>query len=167
VSHAAGDGNAKLGAEQVAEFCEALGFGGLALERVHLAGDFFEYVVNAGEILLGGFQAQLGEALLGFEAGDSGGFFDDGAAVVRLGAEQLTDAFLADDCVGFRAEAGAHEDVLNIAQAAELAVEEVFAFAGAEKAAGNDDFALLRGAAEFAAADLQDDGLGAGIEASC
>ncbi len=49
------------------------------------------------------------------------------AAVERLGAEELADALLADDGVGFAAEAGAHEDVLNVAEAADLAVEEVLA----------------------------------------
>ena len=119
----------------------ALGLGGLALERVHLPRDFFEDVVDAGEVLLGLLEAQFGETLLGLEAGDAGGLFDDGAAVVRLGAEKLADALLADDGVGLRAEAGAHEDVLNVAQAAELAVEQIFAVAGAEEAAGDDDLA--------------------------
>ena len=157
--HAAGQHNAQPAAQFVAHGSEALGLGGLALEAVHLPRDFFEDVVDAGEVLLRAFEAQLGETLLGFEAGDAGGFFDDGAAIVRLGAEQLADALLADDGVALRAEAGAHEDVLNVAQAAELAVEQIFAFAGAEQAACDDDFALLRSAMEFAAADLENHGL--------
>ncbi len=124
----------------------------------HLLGDFFEDVVDAGEVLLGGLEAELGEALFGLEAGDAGGLFDDGAAVEGLGAEQLADALLADDGVGLAAEAGAHEDVLNVAQAADLAVEQIFGVAGAEEAAGDGDLAGAdRGAAELAAADLEDD----------
>ena len=114
-----------------------------------------------------------GEALFGLEAGDSGGFFDDRAAVLGLGAEELADALLADDGVGLAAEAGAHEDVLDVAEAADLAVEEVFGVAGAEEAAGDGELAGADGgAAELAAADLEDDvglgwvfGLGSGVGA--
>ena len=128
------------------------------MRRGHLAGDFVEDVVDAGEVETGGFETKLGEALFSFEAGDAGGFFEDGAAVEGLGAEKLTDALLADDGVGFATEAGAHEDVLNVAQATDLAVEEVFAVAGAEEAAGDGEFAGADGGtAELAAADLQDD----------
>ena len=78
---------------------------------------------------------------------DAGGFFDDGAAVLRLGAENLADAALLDDGVAFRPEAGAHEDVLNVAQAGRAAVDQVFAFAGTEQAASDGDFALFGGRA--------------------
>jgi len=44
------------------------------------------------------------------------------------------------------------EDVLNIAQAAELAIQQVLALAGAEQAARNHHFALLRRALELAPA---------------
>ena len=120
LGHAAGEDDAEAGAELVAEGAVTLGLGGLALERVHLAGDFFEDVVDAGEVLAGGFEAEFGEALLGLEASDAGGLFEDGAAVEGLGAEELADALLADDGVGLAAEAGAHEDVLNVAEAADF-----------------------------------------------
>jgi len=84
--HAAGEGYAEAATEFVAEGGETFGLGGLALEAVHLAGDFVEDVIDPGEVLPGAFEAELGEALFGFEAGDAGGFFDDGAAVVGLGA---------------------------------------------------------------------------------
>ena len=158
LGHAAGEDDAEAGAQLVAECAVTLGLGGLALERGHLPGDFFEDVVDAGEILFGGFEAEFGEALLGLEAGDAGGLFDDAAAVEGLGAEQLADALLADDGVGLAAEAGAHEDVLNVAQAADLAVEQVLGVAGAEEAAGDGELAGADGgAAELAAADLEDD----------
>ncbi len=80
---------------------------------------------------------------------------DDGAAVVRLGAEQLADPLLPDDGVALRPQARAHEDVLNVAQAAELAVQQVLALAGAEEPPGNHDLALLRRALELAAANLE------------
>ena len=48
---------------------------------------------------------------------------------------------LFDDRVAFRAEAGTHEDVLNVAKAGLATVDQVLAFAGAEKAAGDGYFA--------------------------
>ena len=163
LAHAAGQDDAQAGAQVVAQQAVTLGLGGLALERVHLARDLVEDVVDAREVDLGGLQAQFGEALLGLEAGDSGGLFEDGAAVHGLGAEDLADALLADDGVGLSAQAGAHEDVLNVAQAADLAVDQVLGVAGAEEAAGDGDLTGAdRGAAKAAAADLEDD-TGSGV----
>ena len=84
--HAAGENDAEAGAELVAEGAVTLGLGGLALEGGHLTGDFVEDVVDAGEVEAGGFETEFGEAFFGLEAGDAGGFFDDGAAVEGLGA---------------------------------------------------------------------------------
>ena len=94
--------------------------------------------------------------LPGFKASDACCLFDNRAPVMRLGTKQLPDALLLDDGVGFRAEAGAHEDVLNIAQAAKFAVEQIFALAGTKQAAGDDDLALPgRGSLEAPAANFQ------------
>jgi len=97
--------------------------------------------------LLGAFELGLGETLARFELGDAGGLFDDGAAVLRLGAEDLPDAALLNDGVTFGTQAGAHEDVLDIAQAGGAAVDEVFAFARAEEAARDGDFSVSLGMA--------------------
>ncbi len=114
---AARENDAEAAAQFVADGAIALSLGGLALERVHLPRNLFEDVVHAGEVLLCRFEAEFREAFFGLEAGDAGGLFDDGAAVVRLGAEKLADALLLDDGVALRPEAGAHKDVLNVAQA--------------------------------------------------
>src|SRR5581483_4970555 len=84
-----------------------------------------------------------------------GGLFDDGAPVGGLAAEDLSDASLLDDGIGFRTQSRTHEDVLNVTQAAKLAVQQVFALAGAEKPAGDLDLTGLEAAFEFSAADLQ------------
>ena len=151
----AGQHDAQLGAHFVAQLRIALGLGGLALQRVHLPRDFVEDVVDARQVQLGVFQTSFGQPLARLVLGDAGGLFDDGAAVSRLAAEDLPDAALLDDGVGLGAQAGAHEDVLNVAQAAELAVQQVFAFAGAEQAAGDLDLSGLEGALELAAANLE------------
>jgi len=57
LGHAAGEDDAEAGAQFVAECAVALGLGGLTLEGGHLAGDFVEDIVDAGEIEAGGFEA--------------------------------------------------------------------------------------------------------------
>jgi hypothetical protein len=164
LGHAAGEDDAQTGAQLVAQKAVALGLRGLALERAHLAGDLVEDVVDAGEIDLGGLEAEFGEPLFGLEAGDAGGFFQDCTAIHRLRAEDLADALLADDGVGLAAEAGAHEDVLDVAQAADFAVEQVLGVAGAEEAASDGDLAGADGrAAKLAPADFEDDLGGGGV----
>ena len=71
----------------------------------------------------------------------------------------MSDALLADDGVALGAQASAHEDVLNVAQAAELAVQQVLALPGAEQPPGDYDFAFLWCALKAAAANLEDYGL--------
>ena len=74
-------------------------------------------------------QPRLRQTLLSLELGDAGGLFDNGAPVVRLAAENLADAALLDDGVRFGTETGPHEDILYVAQAAELSVQQIFALA--------------------------------------
>ncbi len=161
----AGQNQAQLGAHFFAQARIALGLGGLALQRIHLARDFVEDVVDAGQVQLGVFQAGFGEALLGFEFRDARGFFENRAAVGGTAAEDLADASLLDERVGLGAEAGAHEQFLNVAQAAEFAVQQIFAVAGAEQAARDHDFAgaeLLL--VELAAANFQHNVRGDGAD---
>ncbi len=117
--------HAELGGQHQAQFRVHFGlqlavaprFRGLALERVELAGDFFENVEHARQILPRAFEFRFGQTLARFELADAGGFLDDGAAILRARAKNLTDAALLDDGIALRAQAGAHEDVLDIAQA--------------------------------------------------
>ena len=152
----AGQHHPQLGAHLVAQSGIALGLAGLALERVHLPRDFFENVVDAVQVRLGVFETRFGETLFRLEFGDSGRLFDDGAAVRRTAAQNLTDASLLDERVRLRAEARAHEHFLDVAQAAELSVQQVFAVAAAEQPARDRNFSgLVLLLLEFAAADLQ------------
>ena len=97
----------------------------------------------AGKVQLGVFEARFGEALLGFEFRNAGSLFENGPAIGGAAAQDLADASLLDERVGLGAEAGAHEQFLNVAQAAEFAVEQVFAVAGAEQAARDRDLSVM------------------------
>ena len=151
----AGEDNAQFGAHLVAQLTIALGLAGLAFERVHLARDFLENVVDAVQICFCIFEARFGEPLLGFEARNAGGFFDDGAAISRTAAENLADASLLDERVRLGPKAGAHEEFLNAAQAAEFSVEQVFAIAAAEEAPRHGNFSgVILLLIKFAAANF-------------
>ncbi len=148
----------QLCAHLFAQLGVALGLRGLTLQRIHLSRDFVENIVHAGKIQLGVFQSSFGEALLGLEFRDSGCFFEDGSAIGWTAAEDLADAPLLDQRVGLRAETRAHEEFLNVAQAAEFAIQQILAVAGAEEATRHNDFSsteLLL--VEFPATDLEND----------
>ena len=94
--------------------------------------------------------------------------FKDRAAIGGTAAEDLADASLLDQSIRLRAESCAHEQFLNIAQAAKLAIEQVFAIAGAEQAARDHnlarfEFAPLEGAAANPEHHLRRRSLGMGF----
>src|SRR3989475_1492232 len=130
-------------AHLLADFRVAARFGSLALERPELLFDFDDDIVDAREIDLGGLELGFRETLFGFELSHAGSFFDDGAALHGLGAENLADAPLLDDGVGIGAKSHAHKEILNVTEAGDAAVDEVFALAGAVQAAADDHFAGL------------------------
>ncbi len=153
--HAACQHHAQPPAQLLAHCGKTLSLGCLPLQAVHLPGHFFKDVVHARQVLLGAFQAQLCQPLLVLESRNSRCFFNDGAALVWLRAQQLPNAFLTDNCVALRPQAGAHKDVLNITQAAELAIQQIFAFAGAKQPPRNDHFAFSGRRVKLASPDLQ------------
>ena len=105
--------------------------------------DFHHDVVYAREIDFRRFQLGFGQALFGFELRYAGGFFDNRAALHRFRRENLPDAALLDDGVGIGAEANSHEHVLNVAQAGDAPVNEIFTLAAAVESAADDNLAWL------------------------
>ncbi len=128
------------------QFLVASGLGGLALQRIYLPPHFFQNVEHARQVLFRAFQLGFRQPLLGFEFADARGFFDDGPPVLRLVAQDLPDAALLDDGVAFGAQAGADEEVLDVAQPRDFAVDQVFALARSKQPPRDGDFAgLVRG----------------------
>lgn len=132
---------------EVAELGEELlvtaGLGGLALEGADLAADLADDVVEADQVRLGLLQLPHRLLLLALEAGDPGGFLEDGAAVLGTGGEDLVDLALLHDGVGGPADAGVHEELVDVAEAAEALVDLVFARSVAEEAAGDGDLVVF------------------------
>ena len=132
-------------AHLIADFGIAARFGSLALQRAELFLDFHHDVIDTREIHLGGFQLGFRKPLLGFEFGDTSGFFDDGATLHGLGGENQSDAALFDDGVRVRPQAHAHEHFLDIAEPSHTAIDQVFALAGTIEPPADHDFARFHG----------------------
>ena len=77
--------------------------------------DFFKDVEHAREVLTRAFKLRFREALAGLIFSDAGRFLDHRTAIRGFVREDLADAALLDDRVALRAEAGAAEQVLDVA----------------------------------------------------
>ncbi len=117
-------------AQLVAKALVALGLSGLALERAELLVHLEDDVVDARQVQLRGFELQLRGASARLVLGDAGRLFDQLTPIGRTRAQNHPDLALLDDRVGLGAEARVHQQLVNIAQAADLAVDQVFAFTG-------------------------------------
>ncbi len=143
-------------AQPGAVFLIALRLGGLQFHRAELLLDFVEDVAQALQVLVDALQFPQRLDLAGLEAADAGGFFENSAPLLGRGLQQHVDAALLDDAVGVVPGAAAEEEVLDVLEAADLAVDEVFALAGAVDAARDLDFVGLGG--EFVAAVVEGHG---------
>ncbi len=103
----------------------AHGLARLALERVHLAGELVDDVLEAGEVLLGGAQAQLRLVAARMQAGNAGGFFQHAAALLGLRLDDLADAALVHQGRRAGAGRGVGEQELDVAGAHLAAVDAI------------------------------------------
>ena len=103
--------------------------GRLPLQRAALLLDLEDDVVDAGQVLLRRLELQLRGAAAALVLRDAGRFLDQLPPIGRPRAENLADLALLDDRVGLDAEPGVHQQVLHVAQPADLAVDQVFALA--------------------------------------
>ena len=92
---------------------------------------------SAGEVLLGGVELQLRGPAPRLVLGDAGGLFDQLPPVGRPRAEDHPDLALLDDRVGLGAKAGVHQQLVDVAQPAVGAVDQVLALSGAIEPAGH------------------------------
>ena len=113
----------------------------LALQRAALLLDLEDDVVDARQVLLRGFELELGGAAARLVLGDAGRFFDQRAALGRARRQDLADLALLDDGVRLDAEARVHQQVVDVAQPADLAVDQVLALAGSVQPAADLDVA--------------------------
>ncbi len=135
------------------EFAVARGHFGLCFQFFELAVELAQDVFDAGQVL-----ARVGQAVFGFAApflvaGHAGRLFQEHPQLFRARLDQAVDHALADDGVAAGAQAGAQEDVVNVAAADLLVIDEIAAGAVAGQHAAHRDFrvrAPLAGGAAFA-----------------
>ena len=120
-------------------------FGLLSLgpEGLHLELQLVDFVIDAHQVLLGALQLPLGLLLPVAVAGDAGGLLKDLPAVGALDGQDLVDLALADDGIALPAQAGVHEELVDILEPDGVAVDEVLALPGAVVPPGDHDLALL------------------------
>ena len=112
----------------------------LPAEAPDLPADLADDIRDAREILIGQRQLAHRLAALAFVFRDAGGFFKDRPAFFRLGGKNLVDLTLRHDRVTRPADAGIHEKLLDILQAASLAVKGILALPVAKDPARDLDF---------------------------
>jgi hypothetical protein len=107
-------------AQLVAQLLIAPRLGRLPLQRAALLLDLEDDVVDAGQVQLRRFELQLRRAAPRLVLGDARGFLDQLTPIGRPRAEDHPDLALLDDRVGLGAEARVHQQIVDVAQAADL-----------------------------------------------
>jgi hypothetical protein len=125
------------------QLVEAVRHRGLGFELFQVGVQLAQDVLDAEQVL-----ARVGQAVFGFAApllvlGDAGRLFQEHAQLFRARFDDARDHALADDGVGARAEAGAEEDVLDVAPAHRLAVDVIGRGAVAREGALDGDLGVL------------------------
>ena len=133
-----------LGAQFVPQDQVALGGFRLLAQRLHLQLQFLDLVVDAEKVFLRLFQLPLRFLLPVTEAGDAGGLLKDLTPVGALVGNDLGDAALADDGIPVPAQAGVHEQVVDVLQTYLLPIDIILAVAAAVILAGEHDLAAVR-----------------------
>ncbi len=116
---------------------------GLASQRLELAPEFGRQVGQPVEVDLHRLELaqRLLLALAVFE--DTGRLLDEGAAVLGLGVQDRVELALTDDDVHFTPDSRIGQQLLDVEQAARVAVDLVLALTRAEHAAGDRHLGVL------------------------
>ena len=117
----------------------------LTLKRAQLTGDFLIDVAGTGQVLVHRLDLFKRTFLATLVLGDTGGFLDEGAALLGAALQNGVELALANDGMRILAQARIVQDVLNVHQAARTRVDEVLALARAIHATGDGDFIKVDG----------------------
>ena len=131
--------------QPIGVFLVAPRLAGLGPHSAQAAFHFVDDVRQAQQVLLDPLQPPQGLELLELEAADAGGLFEDHAAVFGRGLQEHVDLALLDHAIGLRAQAGAGQQVADIAEPAGIAIDQVFALAAAIDAPRDVDLRRIDG----------------------
>ena len=107
------------------------GLFGLDLQRLQLQLQFRDLIANAKQIVFCTLQLALGLLFSVAVFGDTGGFLEDFPAVTAFQRENFVNTALTDVGVALPAQARVHQQFIDVLQAGRLAIDIVFAVAGA------------------------------------
>ncbi len=116
-------------AQLVAQALVPSRLGRLTLQAAALLVDFEDDVVDAGEVLLRGLELQLRRPAPRLVLRDAGRFLDQHAPIGGPRREDQPDLALLDDRVGLGAQAGVHQQFVDVPEPALGAVNQVLALA--------------------------------------
>ena len=116
---------------------------GLTAQRRELTPDLGEQVVQAVQVGLHALELADRALLAPPVLEDPGGLLDETAALLRRGMQDPVELALPDDHVHLPAQTRVREQLLDVQQAAGLAVDRVFGAAGAEQGARDRDLGVL------------------------
>ena len=153
VGQQAGPGVAHVGLDRRG----APGHLGLPAQRLELAADLGEQVVETRQVALA--RVELAQRLLLALAvlEDARGLLDEAAAVLRRGVQDRVELALAHDDVHLAADAGVAEQLLDVQQPARLGVDGVLRAAGAEHRATDRHLGVLDGQRAIGVVDGEQD----------
>ena len=116
----------------------------LLLELLDLARQLEADVGHPREVLAGVRKAVLGFAAPFLVLGDTGGFLEENAKLLRLGLDDARDHALLDDRVGAGPQPGPEEDIGNVATADMLVIDVIRRLAIPLQHTLHRDFRVLR-----------------------
>jgi len=135
------------GATNVAQFGVNVGKvasgGSLTFQRSHLTTHFTHEVTQSLQVLLSLSQATLGPLLTAAVLKDSGGLFNNGAAVFTTRVEDRVELTLPDDHVLLATNARVAQEFLDVEQSTRAAVDGVFTVAITKEGSRDSDFSAL------------------------
>jgi len=115
----------------VGVFLVAPRLAGLHAHAAQSAIDLFDDVGEPQQVLLHAIQTPQGLELLGLEAADAGRLFENHPSIARRCLQQRIDLALLDHAVGLCSQAGAGNQIANVAQAGRSAIDQILALAPA------------------------------------
>jgi hypothetical protein len=134
----AGDGQVHL-PDAPHQLLVGQGLLGLPAQPLHLGRHLVQDVLQPVQVDLGLVHLALGDLALVLEAGDAGGLLHPQAAVLGLGLDEGRYLALLDDGISAVAQAGVHEQLLDVFQSTGHLVDEVVAVPVAVEPAGHHD----------------------------
>ena len=114
-----------LAADRAGEFAIAVRLARLPLEAVDLGVDLLQHILDAGEVVLGALEPELGFVPSRVEAGDAGRLLQNQPARLGLGGNDLADLTLSHQRGRARAGRSVGEQELHVARAHLLAIDAV------------------------------------------